>query len=188
MHFHAMNVRTHRPRRLLACVGNTSRWKVVSALAEGERCVTELALHIRLSQSCTTRHLQALVREGVVRRTREGKRVVFALRNEDPMVRELLTWALPEAAPRVAVAAAGGSKTREKPAARASREVRPVGSRRPPVPQEGSPQEDTVGPRGPDGSGGTGGRTRAEPAVDESSGGAGPVRNPEPDDMEDWLL
>jgi hypothetical protein len=66
----------------------------VRALAEAERCVGELAVAVGLSQSCTTRHLQALERLGLVEGRREGKRVCFRLRGEAPGVGELLGWAL----------------------------------------------------------------------------------------------
>ena len=46
-------------------------------LARADRSVSQLAAAVRLSQSCTTRHLQALERAGLVKRVRDGKRVVF---------------------------------------------------------------------------------------------------------------
>ena len=42
-----------------------------------DRSVSQLAGAVRLSQSCTTRHLQALQRAGLVKRVRDGKRVLF---------------------------------------------------------------------------------------------------------------
>lgn len=63
----------------MAMIGPPSRFKLLTHLARGERCVTELALEVGLSQSCTTRHLQALSRAGLIRGVRAGKRVVFRL-------------------------------------------------------------------------------------------------------------
>jgi DNA-binding transcriptional ArsR family regulator len=80
---------------MLACLGDQSRFKVVRELSRGERCVTELASRIGLSQSCTTRHLQALEREGLVESVRLGKRVVFSVAR-DPWVAALVEWAIPE--------------------------------------------------------------------------------------------
>jgi hypothetical protein len=54
--------------------------------------VTEIAREIRLSQSCTTRHLQALQRDGVVARRREGKRVIYRLNVDEPHLRTLFAW------------------------------------------------------------------------------------------------
>lgn len=87
-----MNQQASRSREILACLGDASRFRLVLSLLERERCVTELAERVGLSQSCTTRHLQFLEREGVVRGLRQGKRVVFHLRADRPRVRELLAW------------------------------------------------------------------------------------------------
>jgi hypothetical protein len=45
--------------------------------------VSQLARAVRLSQSCTTRHLQALEAAGLVKGWRDGKRVVFRLEPRD---------------------------------------------------------------------------------------------------------
>lgn len=80
-------------RHMLACIGDHSRYLVIRTLAGGGQCVTEVAKRIGRSQSCTTRHLQALARGGIVERERQGKRVVFTLRLGDPRVRGLVEWA-----------------------------------------------------------------------------------------------
>lgn len=79
---------------VLACLGVASRFRLVRALAVTDRCVGELAEVVGLSQSCTTRHLQALERVGLVKGHREGRRVRFRLRTEAPELSELLGWAL----------------------------------------------------------------------------------------------
>jgi len=81
-----------RSRNILACLGDASRFRLVLSLLERERCVTELAAEVGLSQSCTTRHLQYLEREGLVRGARQGKRVMFQLRSDRARVRDLLAW------------------------------------------------------------------------------------------------
>lgn len=83
-----------RIQRLLACLGDPSRFRVLAVLAEGDHCVTEIARRVGLSQSCTTRHLQVLLREDVVVRTRVGKRVLFRIADNDPRVTGILEWAL----------------------------------------------------------------------------------------------
>lgn len=97
MHPGAMNQRASRSREILACLGDASRFRLVLSLIERQGCVTELARRVRLSQSCTTRHLQFLEREGIVRGLREGKRVVFRLEAGQPRVRELLAWVMASA-------------------------------------------------------------------------------------------
>ena len=83
-----------RLRRLMSCLGEPSRFQLVRQLLRGERCVSDLARQVGLSQSCTTRHLQALQREQVVRGERAGKRVLFRLCLDEPQVGALLGWAM----------------------------------------------------------------------------------------------
>ena len=66
----------------LACLGPISRFRLALELLAGGRCVSDLAMAVGLSQSCTTRHLQCMQRAGLVSRQRAGKRVVFALAPE----------------------------------------------------------------------------------------------------------
>jgi DNA-binding transcriptional ArsR family regulator len=94
MHGGAMNTPTPSARMLMACIGDASRFRLVQALCGGARCVTELATEVGLSQSCTTRHLQALERRRVVCGARDGKRVMYRLCHEEPALGPLLTWAL----------------------------------------------------------------------------------------------
>jgi len=62
----------------LAVLAAPRRYELLRlVLAGGERCVTDLAQAVGLSQSCTTRHLQALQRAGLVSGARAGKRVLF---------------------------------------------------------------------------------------------------------------
>jgi DNA-binding transcriptional ArsR family regulator len=99
MHIHAMNIRTARAQAIMACLGDPSRFRMVEELAGGECYVLELSSRVGLSQSCTTRHLQVLAREGIVERERKGKRVMFRLRVDDPAVMELVDWARRASAP-----------------------------------------------------------------------------------------
>ena len=89
-----MNDREAAIRRILACLGDSSRFRLVRSLITSRRYVTELASEVGLSQSCTTRHLQALQREGIVSGARDGKRVMYRLRSESVLVRELVGWAV----------------------------------------------------------------------------------------------
>jgi DNA-binding transcriptional ArsR family regulator len=89
-----MNDREAAIRRILACLGDSSRFRLVRSLITSRRYVTELASEVGLSQSCTTRHLQALQREGIVTGARDGKRVMYRLRSESVLVRELVGWAV----------------------------------------------------------------------------------------------
>lgn len=92
-----MNDSSSRARDLLACLGDSSRFQLVLHLLISERCASDLALDVGLSQSCTTRHLQVLERAGIVCGARDGKRVLFRLCREKPHVDGLIVWALREA-------------------------------------------------------------------------------------------
>lgn len=87
-----MNIETDRLFRTFEAVGHASRFRIVLALCERERHVSELALEIGLSQSCTTRHLQALERAEVIRTRRAGKRVLAALALERERIAQLVGW------------------------------------------------------------------------------------------------
>ncbi len=115
-----------RAQRYLACISDPSRFRLVVALSDGERCVTDLAQAIGLSQSCTTRHVQALRREGIVESDRVGKRVMIRLALDGGELNPALRWALGSAA----VEATG---------------VRPPGVRRTARPQSGGAAAETRG-------------------------------------------
>ncbi|MEO5617025.1 MAG: metalloregulator ArsR/SmtB family transcription factor [Candidatus Eisenbacteria bacterium] len=84
---------TAQKQQFLACLSDPSRFSLVTTLIAGPRCVTDLATIVGLSQSCTTRHLQALLREGIVSGERQGKRVVYALCPLEPGAHPVLRWA-----------------------------------------------------------------------------------------------
>ena len=79
---------------MLACLAVPSRFRLVRAIAEADLCVGELAISVGLSQSCTTRHLQALERAGLVRGKREGRRVRFTLCQDADGARSILDLVL----------------------------------------------------------------------------------------------
>lgn len=126
-----MNRRQARSRNVLACIGDASRFRLVLALLERERCVTELASDVGLSQSCTTRHLQYLEREGLVRGARQGKRVMFRLRSDDPRVRGLLSWVTASSPEAIRHEISGAELHIDRRPANGGRAGRPVAGGRP---------------------------------------------------------
>jgi DNA-binding transcriptional ArsR family regulator len=194
MHFHAMDQREARSRNLLACLGDASRFRLVLSLLERELCVTELAAEVGLSQSCTTRHLQYLEREGLVRGIRQGKRVVFRLRSDGTRVRELLAWVTAASKDSGHERVSGAEiHVEHPPPAR-----RPRAPRRETEPETGPVQAPPASDRpwvgdGPDGS-------VSDPAWrsdgEMGAAGSGSVVDRQPDsgpsgaagEMEDWLL
>jgi len=80
-----------RLHRSLAVLAPPRRFQLMLLLLGGvERSVSQLARAVRLSQSCTTRHLQALARAGLVKGTRDGKRVVFRPEPLDDAARSVI--------------------------------------------------------------------------------------------------
>lgn len=92
MHGHAMNDVAPERRAWMEALAQDSRLAIARALGAAPRSVGELAGAIGLSQSCTTRHVQALVEAGVARSRRDGKRVRVELRHEAAGLAELLAW------------------------------------------------------------------------------------------------
>jgi DNA-binding transcriptional ArsR family regulator len=164
---------------VLACLGVASRFRLVMTLAVADRCVGELADAVGLSQSCTTRHLQALERVGLVKRSREGRRVRFRLKAEAPGLTELLRWALP--ATRAGATGVGVGQSQAMPAVRL-------------VPAESDHHERSIPPvrsRGKGGRGSTGSGNRSHLRVaDNEDPGVGTAAGPRrwPGDLEDYLL
>ncbi len=79
-----MNSRDRRLHEVFAVLAPPRRFELLALLvAGGNRSVSQLAEAVGLSQSCTTRHLQALEMMGLVRGERDGKRVVFRVHATD---------------------------------------------------------------------------------------------------------
>jgi DNA-binding transcriptional ArsR family regulator len=157
-----MKIDTATQRRL-ACLGDASRYRLVMALASGPRCVTDLAEAVGLSQSCTTRHLQVLQGVGLVRRIRDGKRVMVRLNRDEPEAGRMIGWVLE----RVRTV---GPKRGSRGTDRASEPGGSNGSRRR-VPPEHAARSRTAAPA-----------ARAGSGVAEGGQPADTQRPPEPDE------
>jgi len=91
MHAHAMISHPSGLHGALAVLAPPRRFQLLVLMLDGvDRSVSQLADAVGLSQSCTTRHLQALARAGLVKGTRDGKRVVFRVAPRDEAAREVL--------------------------------------------------------------------------------------------------
>ena len=163
-------------RNILACLGDSSRFRLVLALLERERCVTELAAEVGLSQSCTTRHLQYLEREGLVRGDRQGKRVVYRLRSDRARVRELMAWVTSE--PPEPGRVSGADVHAEGPGARGSP---PAGARRARASRPAAPRRAAPSPPSEASS-------IAPMEAGEPASAPAPPATQDGNDMEDWLL
>jgi ArsR family transcriptional regulator len=79
---------TERQLRLLKCLSNETRFKILLTLKSGERCVCEIVKELGKEQSLISHHLGALRRCGLVSCRREGQKMVYALAS--PAISDLL--------------------------------------------------------------------------------------------------
>ncbi len=63
-------------------LGNGHRAEIIDVLAQGERCVEDLAAEIGQSVANTSHHLRSLARAGVLTTRRDGTRVYYRLGSE----------------------------------------------------------------------------------------------------------
>ncbi|SMG50588.1 ArsR/SmtB family transcription factor [Dethiosulfovibrio salsuginis] len=77
---------------MFKALGDPTRLGIVLGLMEGERCVSDLASSMDISESSTSHHLRGLRQLRVVKRRREGKRLFYSL--DDHHVYLILTIGL----------------------------------------------------------------------------------------------
>lgn len=70
---------TRAQAEIYKALGHPSRLTIVKALAGGPRCVCELVDRIESSQPTISKHLDILLNAGVVRRERQGVKMMYEL-------------------------------------------------------------------------------------------------------------
>ena len=65
--------------RFLRCIGEPTRLGILKLLAEGERCVGELASVLNKEQSLISHHLRALKECSIVKERQEAQKVYYKL-------------------------------------------------------------------------------------------------------------
>jgi ArsR family transcriptional regulator, lead/cadmium/zinc/bismuth-responsive transcriptional repressor len=85
-----------RAARFFRAAGDVARLKLLTRLADGEWCVTELAQAAGVALPTVSQQLRLLRAEGLVKRRRVAKHVYYAL--ADAHIRDLLRAALDHAA------------------------------------------------------------------------------------------
>jgi DNA-binding transcriptional ArsR family regulator len=65
--------------RFLRCIGEPTRLQILKLLAEGERCVGELASVLSKEQSLVSHHLKALKECNIVKERQEAQKVYYKL-------------------------------------------------------------------------------------------------------------
>jgi len=77
-----------RQLRLLKCLGDETRFKILLTLKSGERCVCEIVKELGKEQSLISHHLRALKVCGLIKSKRDGRKIKYKL--VDPSISELL--------------------------------------------------------------------------------------------------
>jgi ArsR family transcriptional regulator, lead/cadmium/zinc/bismuth-responsive transcriptional repressor len=96
-------VSLEKASRLFRAIGDPSRLRILSRLAQGEMCVTELALSEQESLPTISQRLRILRAENLITRRRRGKHINYAL--ADQHVMDLVFNALAHASERPAIPA-----------------------------------------------------------------------------------
>lgn len=65
--------------QIFKALGHPTRLKLVKMLSDGERCVCELVAEFNCSQAAISKHLDVLVKAGVLHRRREGVKTLYSL-------------------------------------------------------------------------------------------------------------
>ena len=74
--------------QLFKALGDPSRMKVLFQIGSSEACVSEVADKLNMSESAVSHHLHVLRMNGLVRRRREGKTILYTM--EDDNVRTII--------------------------------------------------------------------------------------------------
>lgn len=77
-----------RGHRVLKCLGDETRYRILLLLGEGERCVCELVRELGKEQPLVSHHLRLMKSCGLVSSRREGRRTYYRL--SKPELSELL--------------------------------------------------------------------------------------------------
>ncbi|MFH1820829.1 MAG: metalloregulator ArsR/SmtB family transcription factor [Methanobacteriota archaeon] len=70
---------TENQLRVLKCISDETRLKILDALKNDERCVREIIDEIKMEQSLVSHHLRGMRKCGLVLRRREGKKIMYRL-------------------------------------------------------------------------------------------------------------
>ena len=68
--------------KVLKCIANDIRFNILTMLAEEEKCVCELIEELDKEQSLISHHLQSLRECGLIKKRREGRRIMYRLADE----------------------------------------------------------------------------------------------------------
>lgn len=69
--------------KILKALSEESRYKIIQVLLQGEKCACEIQKLIGRTQSNTSMHLTKLSDLGILRSKRDGKNVIYAIKDEN---------------------------------------------------------------------------------------------------------
>ena len=70
---------SRRKAAIFKALGHPTRLEIVETLAQREHCVCELVAMLPGSQATTSRHLEVLLKAGIVERRRDGVKMIYRL-------------------------------------------------------------------------------------------------------------
>lgn len=76
---------------ILKAMAQPTRLKIIELLRDGEHCVCEIFPAIGHEQSNTSRHLQMMLKSGILKQRKEGLKIYYSLRH--PEVLEIVRLA-----------------------------------------------------------------------------------------------
>ncbi|WGI18110.1 metalloregulator ArsR/SmtB family transcription factor [Methanonatronarchaeum sp. AMET-Sl] len=69
--------------RFFKALGNETRLRILGHLLEQEHCVCDFETKVDKDQTTISRHLKILVEAGILEKERDGRYVVYKIRNGD---------------------------------------------------------------------------------------------------------
>ena len=76
---------------VLKAIAQPTRLKIIELLQDGEHCVCEIFPAIGHEQSNTSRHLQTMLKSGILNQRKDGLKIYYSLRH--PEVLEIVSLA-----------------------------------------------------------------------------------------------
>jgi len=73
---------------IFKALGDRTRYNIVLALLDGERCACEIPTIVKRAQPTVSLQLKCLAKAGIVSARRDGKKVIYRIAN--PMVKQLV--------------------------------------------------------------------------------------------------
>lgn len=69
--------------KFFKALGNGTRLRIIKCLLENEHCACEFESMVDRDQTTISRHLKVLTEAGILEKERDGKNVVYKIRNEN---------------------------------------------------------------------------------------------------------